>query len=96
MRECTSPARPTAVTGSFRHAWEASLTDHLEGAAALEALEKRGDLFASATWTARILKLDVRTVYAALERDEIPHVRIGQKYQVPVAWLRKQAEGRAA
>jgi excisionase family DNA binding protein len=73
---------------------EASLADQLRGAAALAALEKRGDLFTSPAEAARILKLDVRTVYGALERGQIPHTKIGQKYQIPVSWLRKQAGSR--
>jgi hypothetical protein len=69
------------------------LADLAEGAAVLTALEKRGDLFTSPASAALILKLDIRTVYAGLKNNEIPHTRIGQKYSIPVAWLRQQTDG---
>jgi excisionase family DNA binding protein len=71
----------------------ASLTKQLKGAAALAALEKDGRLFATPAEAAVILRRDVRTIYAGLERGEIPNTRVGQRFQIPVAWLRRQADG---
>jgi excisionase family DNA binding protein len=72
------------------------LAKQLKGAAALAALEERGDLFASPAQAAAILKLNLRTVYAALERGEIPSTRVVTLYKIPVAWLRQQASKVAA
>jgi hypothetical protein len=69
------------------------LTDQLKGAEALAALEKDGDLFASPAWTARIMRRDIRTIYAAIKSGEIPSIKIGQRYSVSVAWLRRQVDG---
>lgn len=93
MRDgCASLARPTAVTGEFRHALEASLTEQLKGAAALAAIVQDGRLFATPAEVAAIMDRDIRTVYGALERGEVPSTRMGQRYSIPVAWLR-QASG---
>lgn len=65
----------------------------LKGAAALKALEREGNLFASPADVAVIMRRDIRTIYAGLERGEIPSTRVGQRYQVPMAWLRRQVDG---
>lgn len=50
-----------------------------------------GRWFATVTEAAEILHVDRRTVYRALDRGEIPGVRVGQQLRVPVAWLRERA-----
>ncbi len=69
------------------------MTKQLKGAAALTALEKDGRLFATPAEAAVILRRDVRTIYGGLERGEIPNTRVGQRFQIPVAWLRRQVDG---
>jgi len=58
------------------------MIDWLRDAAALEALGDR--LFATPREVADVIERDIRSVYAALKHGEIPHTRIGQRYQVPV------------
>ena len=41
--------------------------------------------------TAKVLKADRKTVYSAIERNEIPCIRIGRLIRVPGAWLRHAA-----
>ena len=65
------------------------VTWSLSAQAALERLD--GKLFATTTETAAILNYDSRTVRAAIEAGEIPSVRAGSTYRVPVAWIREQA-----
>jgi excisionase family DNA binding protein len=65
------------------------VTWSLSAQAALERLD--GKLFATTTETAVILNYDSRTVRAAIEAGEIPSVRAGSTYRVPVAWIREQA-----
>ena len=67
----------------------------LRGAAALEALEAEGRLFAYPAEVARVMQRDPRTIYAGIEHGEIPATRVGQRYQVSVAWLKRAAEGDA-
>jgi hypothetical protein len=67
--------------------------DRVKGLVALTALEEAGRLFCFPADVANVLDKDVRTIYDALERDEIPHTRIGQRYHISVAWLRRQADG---
>jgi hypothetical protein len=67
--------------------------DRVKGRAALEALEARGRLFCYPAEAARVIDKDHKTVYAALERGEIPHTRIGQRYHISIAWLRRQVDG---
>jgi hypothetical protein len=64
-----------------------------KGAALLAALEKEGNLFASPADVAGIMRRDIRTVYAGLERGEIPSIRVGQRYQISLAWIRRQVDG---
>jgi excisionase family DNA binding protein len=68
-------------------------TGQLNGAAVLAALEARGDLFCFPADVAAVLGRNLKTIYPALERGEIPHTRVGQRYSIPVAWLRRQADG---
>lgn len=66
----------------------------LRGAAALEALELSGRSWAYPAEVAAVFDgKDVKTIYPALERGEIPSVRIGQRWQISVAWLRRQVDG---
>ena len=58
------------------------MSGQLRGAPALEALEAAGKLWATPAQAADVL-----------ERGEIPNNRVGQRYNVPVAWLRRQADG---
>jgi hypothetical protein len=69
--------------------------DRLRGAAKLEALEAEGRLWATPAETADVLERDVKSVYAGLDRGDIPSVRVGPRYQISVAWLRRAAEGRS-
>ena len=71
----------------------ATVTDQLKGAAALAALEASGQLFCYPADVAAVLGIDLRSVYAALERGEIPHTRVSQRYRISVAWLRRPANG---
>jgi excisionase family DNA binding protein len=57
----------------------------------LDELLQAGRNFASAGEARAILGVDERTVYTALERGEIPSVRVGNRYKVPVRWLAQQA-----
>jgi hypothetical protein len=68
-------------------------TDGLTGEAALAALEAAGKTFGYPADVAAVFDKDNKTIYAALERGEIPHVRIGQRYQISVAWMRRQVDG---
>jgi hypothetical protein len=65
----------------------------LRGAAAFAALEDQGRLFCYPSNVAAIIGLDIRTVYRGIESGDIPCTRIGQRHQIPVAWLRRQVEG---
>lgn len=50
-----------------------------------------GRWFATVTEAAEVLHVDRRTVCRAIDRGEIPSVRVGQQLRVPVAWLRERA-----
>jgi excisionase family DNA binding protein len=50
-----------------------------------------GRLFASTTEAALILRYDPRTLRKSIEAGDVPAVRVGVTYRVPVAWLRAQA-----
>ncbi|MGV9243579.1 helix-turn-helix domain-containing protein [Streptomyces sp. NPDC003710] len=50
-----------------------------------------GRWFATVTEAAEVLHVDRRTVCRAIDRGEIPAVRVGQQLRVPVAWLRERA-----
>jgi excisionase family DNA binding protein len=55
-----------------------------------------GCLFATVPEAAAILRYDVRTVRRAIADGDIPAVRAGVTYRIPVAWLRAQAEAAGA
>ncbi|GAX52836.1 helix-turn-helix domain-containing protein [Streptomyces olivochromogenes] len=50
-----------------------------------------GRWFATVTEAAEVLHVDRRTVCRAIDRGEIPAVRVGQQLRVPVAWIRERA-----
>ena len=57
-----------------------------------EALRRLdGRLFASTTEAGVILRYDPRTLRKSIEAGDVPAVRVGATYCVPVAWLRDQA-----
>lgn len=57
-------------------------------------LDELGDrLFAYVPEVAEILGRDERTVRAAIRAGDIPATKTGQRYIVPVSWLREQAGG---
>lgn len=59
---------------------------------ARDALDRiEGKLFATVTETAAVLRYDSRTVRKAIEKGDIPAVRYGATWRVPVAWIREQA-----
>jgi hypothetical protein len=72
------------------------MSDERRGAETLAALEAEGKLFTTPAVAAVILGRDYRTVLAAIERGEIPVVRVGQRFSVSVGWLRRVADGVAA
>jgi hypothetical protein len=67
--------------------------DRIKGLAALEALEASGRLFCYPADVANVIDKDLKTIHAALSRGEIPHTRIGQRYHISIAWLRRQVDG---
>jgi excisionase family DNA binding protein len=52
-------------------------------------------LFATVNETAAITRYDPRTVRRAIERGEMPGIKVGVTWRVPVAWLREQAAAHA-
>jgi excisionase family DNA binding protein len=50
-----------------------------------------GRWFVTIAEAAEILHVDPRTVRRAIDRGQVPAVRVGQQYRVPVAWLRERA-----
>jgi len=65
----------------------------IRGAALLEQLEHQGQLFCQPADTAAVTGKDPRTIYAAIKSGEIPSTKIGQRYHISVAWLRRQVDG---
>ncbi|MGH3220226.1 MAG: helix-turn-helix domain-containing protein [Streptosporangiaceae bacterium] len=57
--------------------------------AALARLD--GRLFATTTETAALLGYDPRTLRKGIEGGDIPAVRAGATFRVPVSWIREQA-----
>ena len=57
----------------------------------LDELIRAGRNFASVAETCTILDVEERSVYSAIDRGEIPATRVGTRWKVPVAWLRKVA-----
>jgi hypothetical protein len=82
----------TQLSDEVARAVETALT-RLKGAEALAALESQGKLFGFPADVADVFNKDVKVVYRALERGEIPYTRIGQRYQISVAWMRRQVDG---
>jgi excisionase family DNA binding protein len=64
-----------------------------KGAKTLADLEAQGRLFCTPAQAAVVLGRDYRTILAAVERGEVPSVRVGQRYSISVGWLRKVADG---
>jgi excisionase family DNA binding protein len=60
-----------------------------DAVAALERLD--GRLFATTTEAAAVLRYDPRTLRAGIESGEIPGVRAGSTWRIPVTWLRQAA-----
>jgi excisionase family DNA binding protein len=56
---------------------------------ALQSLQ--GRLFATIPETAAIFAYDQRTVRRAILAGEIPGVRAGSTWRIPVAWIREHA-----
>jgi excisionase family DNA binding protein len=48
--------------------------------------------FISVDDIAKALHTDRKTIYGAVERKEIPCIRIGRLIRIPRAWLRRAAE----
>ena len=57
--------------------------------AALERLQ--GKLFATTTEAGAVLRYDHRTIRKAIEAGEIPAVKAGSTWRIPVAWIKEQA-----
>ena len=53
--------------------------------------ELDGRLFADVPEVASITGRDERTIRKAAAAGEIPSTKVGNKYMIPVAWLREQA-----
>jgi len=49
-------------------------------------------LFATTTECALVLRYDVRTLRKGIEAGDIPAVKAGSTYRIPVAWIMAQAE----
>lgn len=58
---------------------------------ALTIADLDGRLFAEVPEVAQLMRSDARTIRRAIERGEIPAVRTGQRWRVPMSWLRKAA-----
>ena len=67
----------------------APVTWNRSARAALERLD--GKLFATTSECAAVLRYDARTVRAAIEGGEIPHVKYGSTYRIPVSWILEKA-----
>lgn len=58
--------------------------------------ELNGRLFADVPEVASITGRDGRTIRRAAAAGEIPSTKVGNKYMIPTAWIRKQAGQPAA
>jgi hypothetical protein len=63
--------------------------DH--GPVTLDDLKDRS--FAEVWEVAALFRSDRRTIRAQCREGGIPSVKIGAEYRIPVAWLRRQADG---
>lgn len=50
-----------------------------------------GKLFADVPETARVLRIDERTVRRMCDAGEIPAIRTGRRWRVPTSWLSQVA-----
>ncbi len=57
----------------------------------LDALVASGAAFTDTPTAAVILGADERTVRSAIKSGDIPAVRVGQRWKISVAWLRRAA-----
>jgi excisionase family DNA binding protein len=48
-------------------------------------------LFATVPEAVPLLRMDERTIRAACARGEIPAVRIGLQWRIPMSWMRRAA-----
>ena len=71
----------------------AFIRQHGQPASVVDLHNLHGRLFASVPEVSAILGLDQqgRTVRKAIRAGEIPFVRVGATYRIPVSWLREQA-----
>jgi hypothetical protein len=61
--------------------------------AAQTAIERlQGRLFASTTEVCAIIGCDVRALRRGIESGDVPATRVGQRYYIPTAWIREQAQ----
>jgi excisionase family DNA binding protein len=67
--------------------------NRLKGLEALTALEQGTNLFCYPQDAADVLGKDLKTTYDAIKRGEIPAIKIGQRYSISIAWLRRQVDG---
>ena len=51
----------------------------------------RGRLFATVPEFVKVSGYDARTVRKGIEAGEIPAIRVGATWRIPVAWIREQA-----
>jgi len=51
----------------------------------------RDKLFCTTTEVGAVLRYDHRTVRKAIEEGDIPAVRVGSTYRIPVSWVLEQA-----
>lgn len=58
----------------------------------LTLAELDGQLFADVPEVAQLLRSDVRTIRRAIVAGDIPAIRTGQRYRIPMSWLRKAAD----
>jgi excisionase family DNA binding protein len=64
------------------------------GPLTLDDLEGRS--FATVPEYAAIMRLDPRTVYAAIRAGDIPATKVGSKSFIPMAWIRQAASAGSA
>ena len=50
-----------------------------------------GKLFATTSEAGAVLRYDHRTVRKAIEAGQIPAIKYGSTWRIPVAWIREQA-----
>ena len=70
---------------------EARVTVRLSPVASEVLASLDGKLFASAPEVAAVLRSDPRSVRRSIVAGDIPATRVGPRWLVPVAWLRRAA-----